>query len=100
MKATINFALFGLYAIASNALAVDDDLDLEPCINGDVSESGLFASQEEEDRFVRDRLAVSDLELDLELEPCINGDVSSTGLYSSQEAEDLRTSMPLAQTEQ
>jgi len=60
MKATINFALFGLYAMASTALAVEYDLDLEPCINGDVS---------------------------------------SSGLYSSQEAEDLRTSMPLAQSE-
>ncbi|MGB5639355.1 MAG: hypothetical protein WBM59_17725 [Sedimenticolaceae bacterium] len=95
MKATINFALFGLYAMAANALAVDYDLDLEPCINGDVSESGLFASQEDEDRFISDRLAVSDQDL----EACINGDVSSSGLYSSQEAEDLRTSMPLAQSE-
>jgi len=56
MKATINFALFGLYALAANALALHYDLDLEPCVNGDVSESGLFASQEEEDSFVRDRL--------------------------------------------
>ena len=95
MKAIINFALFGLYAMATNALAVDYDLDLEPCVNGDVSESGLFASQEEEDRFVSDRLVVSDLDL----EPCINGEVSSSGLYSSQDAEDLRTSMPLAQNE-
>ena len=95
MKTTINFALFGLYAMASNALAVEYDLDLEPCINGDVSESGLFASQEEEDRFVRSRFALSDLDL----EPCINGDVSSSGLYSSQEAEDIHTSMPVAHSE-
>ena len=95
MKATINFALFGLYAMATNALALDYDLNLEPCINGDVSESGLFPSQEEEDRFVSDRLAASNVDL----EPCINGDVSSSGLYSNQEAEDLHTSMPLAQHE-
>jgi hypothetical protein len=95
MKTTFNFALFGLYAMATNALAMDYDLDLEPCINGDVSESGLFASQEEEDRFISDRIAVSNLDL----EPCINGDVSSSGLYSSQEAEELRTNMPLAQSE-
>jgi hypothetical protein len=62
MKTTINFALFGLFAMAANAMAVDYDLDLEPCINGGVSESGLFASQEEEDRFARARLAVSDPE--------------------------------------
>ena len=95
MKATINFALFGLYALAANALAMDNDLDLEPCINGDVSESGLFASQEEEDQFVRDRLEASDLDL----EACINGGVSSSGLYSSQEAEDIRNSLPLVQND-
>lgn len=93
MKATINFALLGLYAMATTALALDDNLSLEPCINGDVSESGLFASQKEEDRFVREYLEASNLDL----EPCINGDVSSSGLYSSQEAEDLYTSMSLAQ---
>ena len=93
MKATINFALFALFAMATNALALDDDLSLEPCINGDVSESGLFASQAEEDRFVRNYLEASTLDL----EPCINGDVSSSGLYPSQAAEDLYTSTPLAQ---
>lgn len=94
MKATIYFAFFGLFALAANALALEYDLDIEPCINGDVSESGLFASQEEEDRFVRDRLEASDLDL----EPCINGDVSSSGLYSSQEAEDIN-SLPLVQND-
>lgn len=93
MKATITTALFGLFAITTSALAFDYDLSLEPCINGDVSESGLFPSQEEEDRFVSDRLMASNLDL----EPCINGDVSSSGLYSSQEAEDIRASLPLAQ---
>jgi hypothetical protein len=95
MKATINFAVIGLYALATSALASDYDLELEPCINGAVSESGLFASQEEEDRFIRDRLEASDLDL----EPCINGNVSSSGLYSSQEAEDMRTSPPLVQND-
>jgi len=93
MKATISFVLFGLYAITANALASDYDLSLEPCINGDVSESGLYASQEAEDRLVSNYLEATDLDL----EPCINGDVSSSGLYASQEAEDLHTSMPVVQ---
>ena len=93
MKATIYFALFGLYAMATNALAMGDDLSLEPCINGGVSESGLFPSQEAEDRFISARQEDSELEL----EPCINGDVSSSGLYSNQDDEDLYTSRPLAQ---
>lgn len=95
MKKTINFALFGLYAMAGNVLAMEYDMDLEPCINGDVSESGLFASQEEEDRFVRDRLSVSGLDL----APRKNGGFSSSGLNSSRESEDIRTSMPVAQSE-
>jgi hypothetical protein len=58
------------------------DYALEPCINGGVSASGLFASQAEEDRALAERLA-------LELEPCINGEVSASGRFSSQAEEDM-----------
>lgn len=60
MKATLNFALFGLYAITSNALAADYHLDLEPCINGDVSSSGLYSSQDAEDLHTSIPLALSE----------------------------------------
>lgn len=60
MKATINFALFGLYTMATNALAVDYDLDLEPCINGGVSSSGLYSSQDAEDLHASMPLAQSE----------------------------------------
>jgi len=58
-----------------------DPYALEPSINGGVSASGLFASQEEEDAYLADLQA-------MELEPCINGDVSAGGLFASQAEED------------
>ena len=54
---------------------------LEPCINGGVSATGLYVSQEEEDRHLAERRA-------LVLEPCINGDVSASGSFPSQADED------------
>ncbi|MDZ7750642.1 MAG: hypothetical protein U5S82_03015 [Gammaproteobacteria bacterium] len=69
-----------LTGVLANASEVDE-FALEPCINGGVSASGLFASQAEEDRYHAEQLA-------LELEPCINGDVSATGLFLSQAEED------------
>ncbi len=74
---------------AHGAVAGDIDLiayDLEPCINGDVSATGLFASQEEEDRLLAERQA---LETELDLEPCMDGGVSATGNYASQAEEDM-----------
>ena len=76
--------LAGLFFIASPVLA-DEATDLEPCINGDVSASGLFVSQEAEDSFMQQQ-AITVAQWDLE--PCINGDVSAFGLFISQEAED------------
>lgn len=61
-----------------------DPYALEPSINGGVSASGLFASQEEEDIYLAQLQAE-------ELEPCINGDVSQNGLFASQAAEDAFT---------
>ena len=58
-----------------------DPYALEPSINGGVSASGLFPSQEQEDAY----LAMLAAE---ELEPCINGDVSESGLFATQAEED------------
>lgn len=62
-----------------------DPYALEPSINGGVSASGLFASQEEEDAYLAELAAE-------ELEPCINGDVSANGLFASQAEEDAFSS--------
>jgi hypothetical protein len=61
-----------------------DPYALEPSINGGVSASGLFPSQELEDAYLAELAAE-------ELEPCINGDVSETGLFVSQVEEDAFT---------
>jgi transposase-like protein len=57
--------------------ATDTITDLEPCINGAVSETGTFPSQAEEDAHALNML-----------EPAINGEVSASGRFSSQEEED------------
>ena len=68
------------------------DEDLEPCINGGVSATGLYASQAEEDRAKRLGIMTNSwIAGQLDLEPCINGGVSATGLYLSQRAEDQAT---------
>lgn len=71
--------LFGMgTAYASN-------LDLEPCMNGAVSASGTFPTQEAENRF--HALAAQ--------EPCINGDVPPDGVLATSNASgDLLTSTP------
>jgi len=59
--------LFGV-----GTLYATDSLDLEPCINGDVSTSGTFPTQVTEDRHQFYAMAVQ--------EPCMNGDVPPDGL--------------------
>ncbi len=83
MKKTFQIALLGL-SLVSIFVVADENLDLEPCINGEVSATGLFPSQEAEDEYLK---SLSQAEA-LELEPCINGEVSASGLFPSQEAED------------
>ena len=55
-------------------------IDLEPTTNGAVSASGLFPSQELENRY-----GTFDA---LDVEPSLNGAVSASGLYPTQEMED------------
>ena len=80
MKKIISGFVLTQVLLCGAAFAGHEEVDpyaLEPSINGGVSASGLFASQEEEDAYLTDLAAE-------ELEPCINGDVSENGLYASQ----------------
>ena len=96
MKTTIQATLFSICVICMNVMAEDYDPDLEPCINGAVSSSGLFPSQEAEDRFIITQLQNSNLDL----EACINGAVSESGMFPSQEAEDQYNSRHTARKSQ
>ena len=63
------------------------DLDLEPCINGGVSASGTYVSDEAE---ALARTVVDTTEFaPLALEPCINAEASATGRYPNQMVEDI-----------
>jgi len=61
MKTTIQATLFSLCIASTSAMAEAYDLQLEPCINGEVSASGLFPTQEDEDRFVRARYEATNI---------------------------------------
>ena len=84
MKKIISGFVLTQVLLCGAAFASHEEVDpyaLEPSINGGVSASGLFASQEEEDAYLADLGAE-------ELEPCMNGDVSESGLYASQAEEE------------
>lgn len=83
MKRTIQATLLSIFVITSGA-ALAENYELEPCVNGEVSASGLFPTQEAEDQFITSRLQASNWDL----EPCINGDVSPSDMFPSQVAED------------
>ena len=81
-----SFAIFFLtQALWCGAALADhgyiDPYALEPSINGGVSASGLFPSQEQEDAYLAELAGE-------ELEPCMNGDVSESGLFATQAEED------------
>ena len=87
MKKIISGFVLAQVLVCGAAIAGHEEVDpyaLEPSINGGVSASGLFASQDEEDAYLADLASE-------ELEPCINGDVSESGLYASQAEEDAFT---------
>ena len=80
--------LIGLLSTSAHALAHKAG-ELEPCIDGGVSASGLYVTQEAEDRYELRQVSAT---MEEDLEPCINGGVSASGLFVNQEAEDeLRT---------
>jgi hypothetical protein len=72
--------LTGLLGLSGSALAGDATSQnaLEPCINGQVSASGLYATQAGEDAARQAQ----------RLEPALNGEVSASGLYPTQAIED------------
>ena len=88
-KLLVKIAAAAFIFSAHGAVAGNIDLipyDLEPCIDGGVSATGLYASQAQEDRLLAERRA---LETELDLEPCMDGGVSATGNYASQAEEDM-----------
>ncbi|MCW8964005.1 MAG: hypothetical protein OQL16_09425 [Gammaproteobacteria bacterium] len=82
----IMFAL--MVATSSGAVAGPfNDSDVEPAFNGGVSASGLFPTQDLEDRY--GTKAALDVEYhERDMEPAFNGGVSASGLFPTQEAED------------
>lgn len=72
MKKLVTTTLIASVCCFSHAFA-EDALELEPSINGEVSASGMYASQEEEDRA-----------LALLSEPCIYGDEAASSAYTAK----------------
>jgi hypothetical protein len=96
MRTTIAAMLFSLCTLSVNAVAQDSDLNLEPCINGGVSASGKFSSQEAEDQFMKEQQVEAKQH---DLEPCISGGVSASGRYPSQEAQDQQQQSDIEEIE-
>ena len=71
-------AIVATFALSGSALAADQVIPttLEPCLNGEVSASGLYPTQAIEDAV----LAAGENAL----EACLNGAVSADGLYPSE----------------
>ena len=79
---TMSLVVAGGAVLLPSAL-VAAELSLEPCINGGMSATGLYASQ------ALQNAAHAAVTQTWELEPCINGGVSASGLNASQTEEDL-----------
>ena len=86
MNKLIIVTVMALWFTASQADQASN-LELEPCINGGVSASGLYPTQAAED-LATSREAESEAGK-LAYEPCVNGGVSSSGRYASQSMEDV-----------
>ena len=80
------------YCFNSQALdltTIDDNFNLEPCINGGVSSSGLYETQAlEEDSSISLASVLSSYDENFDLDPCIDGGVSASGLYETQALEE------------
>ncbi len=74
MNRLVTSALTMSLLLGVGTLYATDSLDLEPCMNGDVSASGTFPSQAAEDRHHFYAVA--------EQEPCMNGDVPPDGVVA------------------
>lgn len=76
-----------LTSVMSVVQAVEPQYEeLEPCLNGEVSASGTYASDAEE-TLARSRTENAEAHR-LALEPCVNGEVSATGVFPTQAHED------------
>ncbi len=80
-------AMISLMAVAfgSGQAFAEEDLGLEPCVNGEVSASGLYVTQAEENR------ALAAL-----TEPCIHGEGGESGSYAVKTGENMARDRRLA----
>ena len=74
MNKLVTYILTTSLLFGVGTLYATDSLDLEPCINGDVSASGTFPTQVAKDRHQFYAMAVQ--------EPCMNGDVPPDGVVA------------------
>ena len=77
MKILVATMLISSVCCFSHAFA-EDVLALEPSINGEVSASGMYASQPEEDQAIA-----------LLSEPCIYGDEAASSAYTAKIAQNI-----------
>jgi hypothetical protein len=85
MKFVTSTMLVLMVAATSAVASPFNDIDLEPALNGGVSASGLFPTQDLEDRYGS---AIASPFNDIDLEPALNGGVSASGLFPTQDLED------------
>ena len=83
---SVTSIMLALMIVATSVVAGSfKDMDLEPALNGGVSDSGLFPTQDLEDRYGH---AIDNPYNDIYLEPALNGGISATGLFPTQDLED------------
>jgi len=84
-----NIMLISLIAasLSMSQVFAKDSLELEPSINGEVSSSGLYVSQAEED------LAFAELS-----EPCIYGDEATVFQYQAKIQQNVERQRRLSKT--
>ncbi len=85
MKSLVLTSLIAVAFPSGQALA-EDDLDLEPSINGEVSASGMYPTQEEEDQA-----------LALLSEACIYGEQAPSSLYTAKIRQNMERARRIAQ---
>jgi hypothetical protein len=88
---SILLTLLASFGVTQGIAAADPE-ELEPCINGGVSETGVYVSQAQEDKANRKALLNNtQVKHEFNLAPCINGGVSATGMHINQATEDEMT---------
>ena len=87
MKQAIMGVLLTGFSVFSNQVSAIEEDNLEPCINGEVSATGLFENQEAEDHYLENKLLLKVLAA----EPCISGNYSEPELLENHEDKGSRT---------